>query len=98
MAKTALTPVGDHIIVKPIRETTTASGIVIPDTVKDKKSDRGEVIAVGPGKTNDDGKRTPMEVAVGDRVLFAKYAADEIEVDGEDYLVIQMHDVKAIIA
>lgn len=101
MPKTApsspLTPVSDHIILRAKRETTTASGIVIPDTAKDTKSDRGEVIAVGPGRLQDDGTRAPMEVKPGDQILFSKYAADEIEVNGEDLLVISMSDVKAII-
>lgn len=97
MAKLPLTPVSDHIIVKPLSEKTTASGIVIPDTVKSDKTDRGEVLAVGAGKIQDDGKRSAMEVKVGQSIMFSKYAADEIEVDGETYLVISMSDVKAII-
>jgi len=96
-AASPLTPVSDHIILRAKREMTTASGIVIPDTAKDSKSDRGEVVAVGPGRVQDDGKRSPMEVKVGDQVLFSKYAADEIEVNGEDLLVISMSDVKAIL-
>ena len=98
MAKKNLTPVGDHVIVRPLTEEKTASGIVIPDTAKDKKADRGEVIAVGPGKLLEDGKRAAMEVKKGDQVLFSKYAPDEIEVDGEEYLVISMSDIKAIIS
>ncbi len=99
MAKTTtpLTPIGDHLIVKPLSESKTASGIVIPDTAKSDKSDRGTVLAVGPGKLQDDGKRAPMEVKVGENVLFSKYAADEVELDDETYLVISMSDVKAIL-
>jgi len=93
----ALHPLGDYVLLKPIRETHTASGLVIPDTIKDRKSDRGEVISVGPGKVQEDGTRSPMEVKAGDRVIFSKYASDEIEVDGEELLIIQMHDVKGII-
>lgn len=94
---TTLTPLGDHIIVKPHRETTTASGIVIPDSAQKEKTDRGDVLAVGPGRMQEDGTRSPMDVAVGDRVLFAKYAADEIEVDGETVLILAAQDVKATI-
>jgi chaperonin GroES len=92
-----LSPLSDHVIVKPNRESTTPSGLVIPDTVKDAKTDRGEVIAVGPGRVLEDGSRAPMSVAVNDQVLFSKYAADEVEVDGEEFVVISESDVKAII-
>lgn len=98
MSKNALTPVSDHIILRAIREQTTASGIVIPDTAKDDKSDRGEVVSVGPGKVQEDGTRSPMEVKEGDKVLFSKYAADEIKVDNEELIIISMSDVKAIIS
>ena len=90
-------PTGDHVLLKPVRETTTSSGIVIPDTIKDQKSDRGDVVAVGPGKLQDDGTRAPIEAKEGDRVIFSKYAADEIEVDGESFVILQSHDIKAII-
>jgi chaperonin GroES len=93
-----LNPLGDYVLLKPIREKTTASGLVIPDTVKDRKSDRGEVIAVGPGKILEDGSRSVIDVKVGDIALFSKYAADEIEVDGEELLIIQAHDCKATIS
>ncbi len=94
----SLKPLADYVLLKPIRETTTKTGIVIPDTVKDRKSDRGEVIAVGPGKIQEEGSRSVMDVKPGDTVLFSKYAADEIEVDGEELLIIQMHDCKATIS
>lgn len=93
----ALNPLGDYVLLKPIRETHTASGIVIPDTIKDRKSDRGEVLAVGPGKLQENGTRSVMDVKPGDVVLFSKYAADEIEIDGEERLVIQAHDIKGTI-
>lgn len=92
-----LSPLWDYVLLKPIRETQTSSGIVIPDTIKDRKSDRGTVIAVGPGKVQEDGTRSVMDVKAGDAVIFSKYASDEIEVDGEELLIIQMHDVKGII-
>jgi chaperonin GroES len=91
-------PLSDYVLLKPIRETHTASGIVIPDTVNDRKSDRGEVIGVGPGKIQEDGSRSVMDVKPGDTVLFSNYAADDIEVDGEELLIIQMHDCKATIS
>lgn len=93
-----LIPLSDHLIVRPHRETETASGLVIPDTVKDSKTDRGEVIAVGPGRILEDGTRSKMSVTPQDQVLFSKYAADEIEIDGEQLLVISESDVKATIA
>ena len=93
-----LTPVGDHIIVKGgSREEVSASGIIIPDTVDKERAERGEVIAVGPGRELDGGKRTNMEVAVGNQVLFKKYAPDEVKIEGEEYLVIRMDDVMAIV-
>lgn len=93
-----LIPVGDHIIVKAVsREETSASGIIIPDTVDKERSERGEVIAVGPGRELDEGKRSTMEVNVGNKVLFKKYAPDEVKIDGQEYLIIRMDDVMAII-
>ncbi|KKR03734.1 MAG: 10 kDa chaperonin [Candidatus Uhrbacteria bacterium GW2011_GWF2_39_13] len=93
-----LIPVGDHIIVKAVsREETSASGIIIPDTIDKERSERGEVIAVGPGRELDGGKRSTMEVSVGNKVLFKKYAPDEVKIDGAEYLIIRMDDVMAII-
>lgn len=88
-------PLADRVVVKPVeREETTKGGIVIPDTAKDRPQE-GEVVAVGPGKY-EDGKRAPMEVKVGDRVLFAKYGGTEIKIEGEDYLVLRESDILAI--
>ncbi|HOB91730.1 MAG: co-chaperone GroES [Bacillota bacterium] len=88
-------PLADRVVVKPIeREETTKGGIVIPDTAKDRPQE-GEVVAVGPGKY-EDGKRVPMEVKVGDRVIFAKYGGTEIKIDGEEYLVLRESDILAI--
>jgi chaperonin GroES len=93
-----LRPLGDHIIVKPLSlEETSASGIIIPETVDKERPERGEVIAIGPGRVLEDGKRTPMEVKVGDKVVFKKYAPDEVKSGKEEYLVIKMDDVMAII-
>lgn len=93
-----LKPIFDNIIVKKIEETeTTKSGIIMPDTIDKEKPQKGEVIAVGAGKISSDGKNIPMEVAVGDKILFRKYAPDEIKIDGEEYLVMTQSDVIAII-
>lgn len=93
-----LRPVGDHLIVKPLaKEETSASGIIIPDTVDKERPERGEVIAVGPGRILENGQRSPMEAKVGDKVVFKKYAPDEFKLDGVEYLVIKADDVVAVI-
>ncbi|MBI5793744.1 co-chaperone GroES [Candidatus Uhrbacteria bacterium] len=93
-----LIPVGDHIIVKAApKEETSKAGIIIPDTASKERAERGEVIAVGPGRELEGGKRISMDVAVGQTVLFKKYAPDEVKIDGVEYLVIRMDDVMAII-
>lgn len=93
-----LRPVGDHLIVKPLpKEETSASGIIIPDTVDKERPERGEVIAVGPGRTLDNGQRSVCEAKVGDKVVFKKYAPDEFKLDGVEYLVIKSDDVMAVI-
>lgn len=93
-----LQPVSNHIIIKVQgQESITASGIIIPDTVDQERPERGEVIAVGPGKIGRDGKREWMEVEVGQTVIFKKYAPDEVEVDGEKYLIIKSDEVMAIL-
>ncbi|HEV8194303.1 MAG TPA: co-chaperone GroES [Ktedonobacterales bacterium] len=90
-------PVGDRVVVKPsAREEVTRSGIVIPDTAKEKPQE-GSVIAVGAGKLNDNGERVPLEVKEGDRVLFAKYGGTEFKLDGDDLLVLRETDILAII-
>jgi len=91
-------PLGDRVIVKPLgQEAVTASGIVLPDTADKAKPEQGEVLAVGPGKRLDSGEIAPMSVAVGDKVVFRKYSPDEIEVDGEDVLVISESDIVGIL-
>ena len=93
-----LRPLFDNIVVKRIEEDEkTKSGIVLPDTVDKEKPQKGEVIAVGNGKISENGKRTPMEVKVGDKVLFRKYSPDEIKMGNEEYLVMTQSDVIAII-
>ncbi|MBU0531003.1 MAG: co-chaperone GroES [Candidatus Uhrbacteria bacterium] len=93
-----LKPLSDFIILKSLsREEVTASGIILPDTVDKERPESGEVLAVGPGRILEDGKRTSMEVKPGDKVMFKKYAPDEIKIDGEEYLVIRMDDVVGVI-
>ena len=90
-------PLGDRIVVKPTeRETVTKSGIVLPDTAKEKPQE-GEVVAVGPGKVLDNGKRTTLEVEVGHKILFAKYAGTEVKVGDEEYLILRESDVMGIV-
>src|SRR2546426_4638151 len=90
-------PLGDRVVVNPLgRESVTKSGIVLPDTAKEKPQE-GEILAVGPGKVLDNGKRTTLEVQVGQRVLFAKYAGTEVKMDGEEYLILRESDVMGIV-
>ena len=92
-----LTPLEDKIIVKQAQaETQTASGLYIPDNAKEKPQ-QGEVLAVGPGRRDDKGERIPMEVKVGDKVLYSKYGGTEVHYDGEDYLIVSSRDVLAIL-
>ena len=94
---TTLKPLGDRVVVKgKAKEDTTKSGIVLPDTASEKPQE-GEVLAVGPGRVLDNGKRVEMEVKQGDTVLFAKYAGTEVKLDGEEYLVIRESDLLAIV-
>ncbi|GIW20306.1 MAG: 10 kDa chaperonin [Chloroflexota bacterium] len=96
-SSTKLRPLGDRVVVKPTpREEVTKSGIVLPDTAKEKPQE-GSVLAVGPGRMLDDGKREPMDVKEGDRVLYAKYAGTEFKVDGEELLIISQKDILAIV-
>ncbi|HEX8855476.1 MAG TPA: co-chaperone GroES [Thermoleophilaceae bacterium] len=93
-----LKPLGDRLIVKAVEEEeTTASGIVLPDTAKEKPQ-RGKVVAVGDGKVTDDNERIPLDVSEGDEVLYSKYGGTEIKVDGEDLLVLRESDVLAKVA
>ncbi len=91
-------PVSDHILVKGVsKEVMSASGIIIPETAQKERAERGEVIAVGPGRMLENGTRSAMEVTVGQTVMFKKYAPDEVKIDGQEYLVIRSEDVIAII-
>lgn len=91
-------PLGDRVIIKPIAEDiTTKAGIVLPETVEKEKAEKGEVLAVGPGRILDNGQLAPMSVKVGDKVMFKKYSPDEIKIDGQDLLIISESDILAII-
>jgi chaperonin GroES len=97
MAELKLRPLGDRVWIEPIeREETTKSGIILPETAKEKPQE-GKVLAVGPGVRNDKGERQPLDVKVGDRVLFAKYAGTEIKQDGTKYLIMRESDILAIL-
>lgn len=92
-----LKPLGDRLLVKPLeQEEKTASGIILPETAKEKPQE-GEVLAAGPGARKEDGERIDMEVKVGDRVLYAKYAGTEIKMDGQKYLILRESDILAIV-
>ena len=92
-----LRPLGDRVLVKPLpRDEKTKSGIVLPDTAKEKPQE-GEVLAAGPGKMLDDGTREAMDVKVGDKVLYAKYAGTEFKLDDEELLIVKQSDILAIV-
>lgn len=92
-----LKPLGDRVVVEPLeQEEKTASGIILPETAKEKPQE-GTILAVGPGKVDDAGKRMPMDVKVGDVVLFAKYAGTEIKLDGKKVLILRESDIMAIV-
>lgn len=92
-----LRPLHDRVIVKRVEnETKTASGIVIPDSAAEKP-DQGEVLAVGPGKKNEEGKVSPVDVKVGDKILFGKYSGTTVKVDGEELLVMREDDIMAVV-
>jgi chaperonin GroES len=92
---TKLHPLADRVLVKPMeKEERTKSGIYLPDTAKEKPQE-GEVLAVGPGKMTDDGKRVPIDLKVGDRVIYAKYGGMEIKVDEEDLIILRESDILA---
>jgi chaperonin GroES len=95
--KTVLKPLEDRIVVEPLEaEQVTASGLVIPDTAKEKPQE-GKVLAVGPGRFDDSGKRIPLDVKAGDVVLYSKYGGTEVKYSGSEYLVLSARDVLAII-
>lgn len=90
-------PLGDRVVVKALpSEEVTASGIVIPDTAKEKPQ-QAEVIAVGPGRVLENGQRQPIDVKVGDKVLYSKYAGNEVKIEGEEYLILRDIDILAVV-
>lgn len=93
-----LQPLGDRVVVKPTEdaESRTPSGLVIPDTAKERPQ-IGEVVAVGPGARDDDGERIAMDVSVGDKVLYSKFAGTEVKLDGTEYLVLSERDLLAVV-
>lgn len=96
--KLNIRPLSNRVLVKRLEEEmqTTAGGIIVPDTAKEKPQ-RGKIVAVGPGKLNDDGQRIEVEVKVGDEILFGKWSGSEITVDGEEYLFMKDDDILAIL-
>ncbi len=93
-----LKPLSNHVIVKAaVQEEITKSGIFLPSTTDKERPEKGEVIAVGPGKILDNGQLAPMSVAVGNQVIFKKYSPDEIKIDGEDFLILNESDIVAIV-
>jgi chaperonin GroES len=98
MRKMKLRPLQDRILVQRVEEeTTTKGGIIIPDTAKEKPAE-GKVMAVGSGKVGDDGKRIPLEIKAGDRILFGKYSGSEVKIEGEEFLIMREDDVLGIIS
>lgn len=100
-SKIGVRPLGDRVIVEPLAEhergTQTKSGIFIPETAEKARADQGVIVAVGPGKIADDGKLVPMNVKVGERVMFTKYGPDEIKIGGKEYFILSESSILAII-
>jgi len=96
MVSKKLTPIGDRVVIKPEPlEEKTRSGLVIPDAAKEKPSE-GTVVAVGTGRVLDNGQRIPVEVKIGDKVIYSKYGGTEVKIEGEEYIVLQERDILAI--
>lgn len=100
-SKAGVQPLGDRVLLKPLTAeemgTRSSFGIIIPETVDKEKPEQGTVIAVGPGKVSDDGKRMPVGVSVGDRVVFSKYGYDEVKVEGVEYYLVSEANILAVI-
>ena len=96
MSKLNIKPLADRVLVEPLKaETKTASGIIIPDTAKEKPQ-KGNVVAVGPGKRQDNGDLAPIGVSVGDLVIFGQYGGNEIKIDGDEYLILSESDIYGV--
>ena len=94
----SIKPLEDRLVIKVVEaEQTTASGLVIPDTAKEKPQE-GEVLAVGPGRVDDNGNRVPLDVNVGDKIIFSKYGGTEVKYDGDEYLILSARDVLAVVS
>jgi len=97
LTKVKIQPLGDRVLVKPVEaKESKRGGIIIPDTAKEKPQE-GEIVAVGKGKTTEDGKTLPMDVKVGDRILYGKYSGNEIKLDDQDYLIMHQEDILGIL-
>jgi chaperonin GroES len=93
-----LRPLSDRVVIKPLTEDeVTKAGIILPDTIEKERPEKGEVIAIGPGKLLDNGSFAPMGVKVGDKVVFKKYSPDEVKIDGKEHLLISESDIMAVI-
>ncbi|WP_372594851.1 co-chaperone GroES [Actinotalea sp.] len=93
----SIKPLEDRVVVRTLEaEQTTASGLVIPDTAKEKPQE-GEILAVGPGRVDDNGQRVPLDVAVGDTVIYSKYGGTEVKYAGEEYLILSARDILAVV-
>ena len=102
MSDVAIKPLGDRVVVRPLTEeeagTVSASGIIIPETAKKEKPEQGVVVAIGPGKWDEDGeKRIPMEVKKDDKVVFSKYGYDEVKVDDKEYFLVSESNILAVL-
>ena len=92
-----LKPLSNRVLVEPLKEQT-KGGIILPETADKEKPEKGKVVAIGPGKLLENGSRAPLEVKVGDTVVFKKYSPDEVKVDGKEYLVLEEGDIMGIIS
>jgi chaperonin GroES len=90
-------PLGDRVLIEPLREEKKKGGIILPDTVEKERPEKGKIIAVGPGRIDDNGKKVPMNVKKGDKVLFTKYGPNEIKMDEKEYLIAREEDILAVI-
>ena len=97
LSKVKIRPLGDRVLVKPVeKEKQERSGLIIPDTAKEKPQE-GEIVAAGKGKTSDDGKLIPMDVKAGDKILYGKYSGTEIKIDDQEYLIMHQEDILGIL-
>lgn len=92
-----LKPLSDHVVIERLKEETKKGSIILPETVNKERPEQGKVVAVGPGKLDDNGKRVALEVKKGDIVVFTKYGPNEVKIDGKEYLVARQEDILAIV-